>query len=300
LARLTLNNADTDQSDGGQGIASGFRDAVALAWRLKVACQELPNDYQPLFQGWFLERKQQLEQSLAATVQNGQRVTERNPLKIFVRDTYLSIVQLIPSWKRWLEQGPRSQGMCRYSYHPGLHFLAEFGGGLLMPQVYCKSVLQKTADVMFTDDVIFAPSKQGLFQLVILINSTDEIEETFQQLQSVNVEGLANGFIKQSESIMIIHNLDATLSTVQQKSLSRAQCNAFRIASASEFAESPWCEDRPKPRYYDPFRISKEVSENKFIILRPDRFVFAACAGAEELCSALRLIKPTLAGKRSS
>ena len=165
-----------------------------------------------------------------------------------------------------------------------------------MPQIYCQSLLDKAAEVMFTDDVIFAPSKQGLFQLVILINSASEIEEIIQQLQSVNVEGHATGFIKQSESTMIIHNLDATLSKPQQDCLSGQHCSVFRIASSSEFADSRWCEYRPEPRHYDPFRIRKEVSEKRFIIVRPDRFVFAACANAEELCSALQLIHPTLAG----
>lgn len=76
---------------GGQGIASGFRDAAALAWRLAVACRPTFTNYEALLAGWYTERKQQLERSLAATVENGGYVTEGNKLKTFVRD-----------WKLWL------------------------------------------------------------------------------------------------------------------------------------------------------------------------------------------------------
>jgi 2-polyprenyl-6-methoxyphenol hydroxylase-like FAD-dependent oxidoreductase len=71
---------------GGQGIASGFRDASGLAWRLTVACRSNFQNYEQLCKGWYRERKQQLDQSLNATVANGRFVTEKNIIKNFVRD----------------------------------------------------------------------------------------------------------------------------------------------------------------------------------------------------------------------
>jgi hypothetical protein len=41
-----------------------------------------------------MERKQQLEKSLAATVENGNFCNERNPIKIFFRNCYLWTCQL--------------------------------------------------------------------------------------------------------------------------------------------------------------------------------------------------------------
>lgn len=58
-----------------------------------------------------MERKQQLEDSLAATVENGRYVMEGDRLKIFFRDTYLRMVQSIPWWRRELEKGARRHGM---------------------------------------------------------------------------------------------------------------------------------------------------------------------------------------------
>jgi 2-polyprenyl-6-methoxyphenol hydroxylase-like FAD-dependent oxidoreductase len=122
---------------GGQGIASGFRDASALAWRLQLACRPGFRSYQAAFRAWYEERKQQLERSLAATVRNGEYVTEGNWLKILIRNTMLWVVQLIPAWKRQLQMGQRADGMIRYKHAPGLTFLPEFGGGVCLPQVYC-------------------------------------------------------------------------------------------------------------------------------------------------------------------
>src|ERR1700753_3164164 len=95
---------------GGQGIASAFRDASSLAWRLKVACHLDKQNYTNLLEGWYKERKQQLDRSLAATVENGEFVNERRALMIFFRETYLYLVRLIPSWRRQLEQGARRHG----------------------------------------------------------------------------------------------------------------------------------------------------------------------------------------------
>jgi hypothetical protein len=223
-------------------------------------------------------------------------VTERNPINIFLRDTYLSLVQLIPSWKRWLEQGARRDGMCRYTYSAGLHFVAELGGGLLLPQVYARPLVPNESDIIFTDDVIHASDKQGLFQLVILLDSTDELSATLQHIQSLDIDSLSNNIVKQSDCVTIIHDLASTLPTSQQKEFERQRSRIVRVASATEFAASTLCKDRPEPRYYDPYRIRQEVQGRRFVLVRPDRFVFAACANIEELSSALRQIEPILSG----
>ena len=188
--------------------------------------------------------------------------------------------------------------MCRYAYSPGIHFVAELGGGLLLPQVYARSLVPNRPQICLTDDVIYAPNKQGLLQLVISLDSADEVSATFRQLQSIDIEGLSKGLVNRSECVAIIHDLMATIPEAQYDDLERQQLRIIRVASSSEFAASVLCKDRPEPRYYDPYRIRYEVRRKKFILARPDRFVFAACTDAEELCSALRLVEPILTGCR--
>jgi 2-polyprenyl-6-methoxyphenol hydroxylase-like FAD-dependent oxidoreductase len=89
---------------GGQGIASGFRDASSLAWRLAILSRNSQSaNHDKVLAAWYAERKQQLERPLTATIQNGAYVTESDPWKVFVRDWYLWSIQLVPGWKRDLE-----------------------------------------------------------------------------------------------------------------------------------------------------------------------------------------------------
>lgn len=266
---------------GGQGIASGFRDAISLAWRLALLCRNKSS--QPEFtnlvlEAWYEERKQQLEKSLASTIENGGFVCESNPLKIMLRDIYLWTIQLVPSWRHELQLGRRKEGMVQYHHSEGMPFLPELGGGLCLPQVYCRSVRKEATQIFFTDDVVFARGKKAFFQILVL---ADSIEDAISCRDAMTRIGeLCNGEINPDEATTLIE--DPTCET-------RENINyIFRVASGEEFANSSLCEKRPSPKYYDASIIGKYLKRRKFIILRPDRFVFAACNTLEELERAAR------------
>ncbi|KAK5686546.1 hypothetical protein LTS10_002666 [Elasticomyces elasticus] len=270
---------------GGQGIASGFRDACSLAWRLKMACQSDCSAYGHLFEGWYKERKQQLEVSLAATVYNGSIVTEANPLKILLRDTYMWAVQLVPSWKRQLQAG-LEKPVCRYEYQPGMHFLPAMGGGVLLPQVYTRDW---RGELRFSDDEIFAVGKQGLFQLLVILDSSIQLAEAYEELRYLARH--PNDYLATSEATILVEDVDAELLANPPENV-----RLIRAASADEFAKSALCEGRPEPSRYDPFRISKETKGKRYLIVRPDRFVFAACSSLPELLDAIAQIEHVMNG----
>lgn len=278
---------------------SGFRDASALAWRLQVACRPGFVNYEPLFRGWYSERKQQLEKSLAATVENGEYVAETNPVRIIVRDTWLWMIQLVPSWNRWLEQGARRDGMLRYKYEPAMTFLPSLGGGGCFPQAYCVQVEEELVAkahsiVTFTDDVIFSEKKSGLFQLVLL---PDTINETLALLRAVFETAQPPGnLLLLSEATVIVQDTSATGQIVGQE----PNTDVVRIATAEEFAASKLCTGRPAPQYYNEYCIRREMGGRKFVILRPDMFVFAACHDTNELAQALAQIPSCLEGMLTS
>lgn len=266
---------------------------MALAWRLQVAVQRYPASYESLFCGWYLERKQQLDRSLATTVANGRYVTESNPLRVFFRDTALGLMQMVPSWKRWLEKGPRVEGIYRYKYQRGLHFTDDFSGGGLVPQVYC--IETDASSVQFTDDVIFSPGKKGLMQLVIVVGSKDEVGSKSEDLKALSTISLSSGAVRIEERTFIIEDHSADMT----KKHDRAG-TVVRIATADEFARSPLCNGRPEPRYYDEKQIGQETRGKPFLLVRPDRFIFAACATVQELKEALKMIEPILSGEEQS
>ncbi|KAF2094411.1 FAD/NAD(P)-binding domain-containing protein [Rhizodiscina lignyota] len=271
---------------GGQGIASGFRDAISLAWRLVLATQQAssngqPPDFRRLFLGWYSERKQQLDDSLAATVENGNYVTATDPLQIFIRDWSLWFMQLIPSWRHWLELGGRRDGMTKYRWEADkdMVFLPELSGGVNCPQVYCRQI-SKDARVQFTDDVIFAHDKAALFQVLVLLPDIHQLDEVTEALKGI--EDVSSCILRANEATIIIQST-TTLPYHE------ADVAVYRLASGEEFANDEFlCGGRPKPEGYDPHRISKEVSGRRYVILRPDRFVFAACNTKDELHAAAK------------
>lgn len=76
---------------------------------------------------------------------------------------------------------------------------------------------------------------------------------------------------------------DVALSATDIKSEKPSSVNVYRVATADEFAQSPLCRNRPRPDGYDPYRLGKNVDHKRFIFLRPDRIIFAACDTKDEV-----------------
>ncbi|KUM60890.1 hypothetical protein ACN42_g6232 [Penicillium freii] len=264
---------------GGQGIASGFRDAISLAWRLVLLCRRKPStkpsNHEQVLSAWYIERKQQLERSLASTIANGQFVTEGNPLKIFLRDWSLYFLHFIPTWRRDLRLGRRKEGMVPYKYSPGLPFNPAHKGGTFLRQVYCKPI-GKSGDVLFSDDIIFEKEKKGLFQLLVYLKNVNELTAAREAVS--RIEETSNGEIPYSEVTYLVGKLE-----MESRVLTQDTYSVYRLATAEEFAGSHLCRGRPKPEYYDPHQLGKALGGTKFVLIRADRVVYAACDNASQL-----------------
>jgi hypothetical protein len=205
------------------------------------------------------------------------------------REWSLWAVQLVSSWRREIEKGPRAEGMTRYKHEPEIAFFPSMDGGLLLPQVYAYNL--DTATISFTDDLIFTPAKRGLFQVVILPNSFEEIASLLSLMSGI--EDMSSGLICGNEATVIIQDLNSA-STPTIKETNSSTLTIARIASGEEFAADLLCRGRPHPMYYGPFRMSKEVKGKKFLIVRPDFFIYAAYSTREEISLALQGLKSSL------
>jgi hypothetical protein len=156
--------------------------------------------------------------------------------------------------------------------------MPEFSGGLCFPQTYCIS-LQKNAEVQFTDDVIFA-EKRTPFQLVVLLDHPNERHTAVQDVQSIKARSL-------------LCPLEATFFVPRASCASlgdqagTCEYPLFRSATGDEFARSALCESRPLPRGYQEMLMWQSVKGKRYVLLRFDRFVFAACRDGNELAKAV-------------
>ncbi|KAL3447764.1 hypothetical protein BJX65DRAFT_307818 [Aspergillus insuetus] len=313
---------------GGQGIASGFRDAASLAWRLALLCRQrnapISGTHVKILRGWYLERKQQFDKSLASTIRNGRFVTESNPLAILLRSCLLFIQNLVPSWRRELRLGRRAGGMVRYAHAEGMPFLPEYNGGLCLPQAYCKPVggsragagagaagklhradeVEDAEGIRFTDDVIFASASANhtrLFKLLVYLQSTDELLAARRQV--ADVETMSRGEIHAEDVTFLVertgdkHRLAQALDADDgQLSIQKVLAATYQIVTGAEFAASPLCRNRPEPQFYDPYYMSKVLGGRKYVVMRPDRFIFAAVDSRQELQMALGAAADYLGG----
>lgn len=289
---------------GGQGIASGFRDAISLSWRLKLAISPSFVDYDSLFRGWYTERKQQLESSLQSTIANGNYCNEPSRFKAFLRNWVLWLVQLVPSWRYNLELGPRKDGMTRYDYAPDTPFLPKYGGGVSFPQVFAASIDQPAPSLpMFTDDVIFSKQKRGIFQVVAFVRDLEQLRNVQDEIIAIGTEYDKDDILFLAETTYIVHS--QAHATLHQSSFldSLPQFeNALRIVSAEEYTAAGETTDaltsgfpRPKPLNYDPGRIYTDLGKDMvFAVVRWDRMVFATCRSLLELKEALGMIENVL------
>lgn len=272
---------------GGQGIASGFRDAISLAWRLALLCRyhdpELKT-HQAVLEKWYEERKQQLDQSLAATIQNGKFVTEGHRALIFLRSWYFWLVQMIPSWKREAELGQRKDGIFRYTYSAGMPFIPELNGGLNVPQVYCRSM---TGEIHFTDDIFFKPQMKGLFRMLVYLKNSIELESARETLRKV--EDWSQGELIANEIPVIVEEMQSGKETIENS-------NVYQLATGQEFARSHLCDRRPEPIGYDQYLLRDNI-KGKFVIMRPDRFIYATCSEETELKNAVGCMMDVLRGR---
>jgi hypothetical protein len=278
---------------GGQGIASGFRDAIGLAWRLAIICSsKTALNHEAILAAWYKERKQQLDKSLAATVRNGDMVNTKSSLQGFLRDWTLWSMQLIPSWKHRLERGPRAEGPIWYTHEEGMPFLPGMKGGVCFAQTYCVPLANADAGptVQFTDDAIFAPGKKKLFQLVVLLPDADALSHTLTQLEELSPNRDTAALLSYSEATFFIprtSNPDSHTDHIPNAVADRI----YRTATAEEFAQSKLCRGRPLPRGYNEDLMWESMAGKQFVIMRPDRFVFAACDTVAELDGAVKEVE---------
>lgn len=219
-------------------------------------------------------------------------------MKIFVRDWILWSMQLIPSFRRKIELGPRALGMIQYQWTEGMGFLPDLAGGRCLPQVYCRSILSADKGdspiVQFTDDVIFRPEFQSILRLVVLVDDLQQADKARSELASLDLAALSNGEVSTDEVCYLVMSPDC-----QSRQMADLQGQRiYRIATGEEFQSSKLCEHRPPPTGYDMYRIKTDLGGRMYILVRPDKFVFAACYNADELVDACKRISSVLLGKR--
>jgi len=194
--------------------------------------------------------------------------------------------------------------MTKYDWAPGMPFLPHYEGGRSFPQVFSAPIEGPAPSVpAFTDDTIFAPSKSGLFQIVALLDSIGQLSAARADIAELKPSGPLS-VLDPSEATYIVHGASGAprVNVLPDHEVRRQ--NIIRVLGAEEYTAAGRTGDaviksfpRPPPLFYDPNRIRKDLGRDKvYVIVRWDRFVFAACRDYSELQHAVSLVEATLRG----
>lgn len=267
---------------GGQGIASGIRDAHQLAWRIALmenlsSTSEVPAD--AILEAWARERTLSVKDAAYLTKMNGTLCNNATPLLFtFIRFLEWAIKIFFPSSEGYDPQSDREQKGIR-----GLtegFFLSQHGGGLRFPQVYIDTLLKGT---VLSDE--FFVSAASPMQIVVLVRGNDA--PTFGQRT-------IDALLKKHEIPRGVISSDATsiLSlTPSGRPESIGSCVDRSVRKASVTLLKSLNKREARPGYDVNVFDSRLGANTRYVILRPDFYVFATAKEETELEVCLQGLK---------
>lgn len=259
---------------GGQGIASGIRDADSLAWRLAVLSQ-LPaapaSLADKMLLTWSHERRQGVDDSTRLTKTNGMLCNGTEDwVTFFLRALVAPILSLIPGMPS-ISQISTAQEKEGYRATKDGFFLRSYGGGGKLSQMYVKA---DHGLPVLSDS--FLRHGQSVMTLLVLDAGNDglvaEIETTLKRC-------------KIPESLLSMRSI-VVLSTGEQHITltDRHQPNNYQPCSKAEVSKMN-LPGYNVGKYFDRFPRGA-----KYVIIRPDFIIFAIAKTSMELGRCLELL----------
>lgn len=179
--------------------------------------------------------------------------------------------------------------MTKYDWAPGMPFLPQFGGGKSFPQVFSAPIDGPAPAIpSFTDDVIFGSNKRDVFQIVALLDALHQLTEAEADIGRIHA---LDGLLNASDATFVVHGEVPAVCSTEISTVSVSKANIIRLLGAKEYTATGLTEaarkltfKRPPPLLYDPDRIREDLGfDVRYVIVRWDRFVFAACKNGDEL-----------------
>jgi len=258
---------------GGQGIASGIRDAHQLAWRIALLeSRPRPSDRQvdEALSAWAAERTQSIKDAAYFTSINARMCNQGIP-------RFLNPIKIIEGFRRYVLRYTEpwdpfaSVEQLGFSKVAGGFHLPQYKGGIRLPQVYLESL----SESKLLSDSIFNGA-DSILRLLVLVNGSAQMF-----WDQTRYEALLKSFAIP----------EAILSPASTVFLSKVPAAPASIGPSSgrftrKFTPTPIRNLTRKQarRGYDPSAIRCRFGDDvQYIIARPDFFAFAAAKDYAEL-----------------
>jgi 2-polyprenyl-6-methoxyphenol hydroxylase-like FAD-dependent oxidoreductase len=258
---------------GGQGIASGIRDAHQLAWRIALL-EAQPNADDTfcnrVLDLWATERVQSVNVAANFTKMNGMLCNSRLPIAFWALKFTETATRLV-----YPGSGPYDpQRVAERKGLSGLEggfYLREHRGGTRIPQMYTDTIGRR----QILSDLMFEHAQSPL-KLVVLMEGTAAPEMGRKSIEDLLRITMVPGTVLSPDSVAFL-----SLTATQPEAI-----GPFAWSTTSKFVPSH-AQHLPTSKT----KFAQNVTEyscrfgreTRFIILRPDFYVFATARDLQDL-----------------
>lgn len=257
---------------GGQGIASGLRDAHSLFWRLAfLSRMTVPHVIQDKFlTDWGHEQRQACDHATELTKANGSITNERSRVLAFLTRTLMGLLWCIPGVPFMMTRYTMGDRF-RYQQFDGLFALREKGGGYKMPQIWIR---RGDENPQLSDEVFHRDASR--LALVSIVEDEDIVDE-ISMAKTIGRMALPGDLLREKNVTYLCLRLGKSTKDSQ----------VYRPCGRDELL----AEGIEPMTGYDPHTLAKRIgSAAKYVIVRPDFFIHSVASSVEELFGNGRVI----------
>lgn len=274
---------------GGQGIATGIRDAQSLAWRLAVMSRlDVGTEVKDkILRGWSQERRHAWNAAMQATKLNGSIVNERRLVGGLLFRIWMRVLWWFPGivWRR-THAAFRDKLIYDHESCPDGFFLSGSGGGRKVAQVW----VRRGVETPQLSDAAFLRDLSGLSLLVLVRDEERRIAEK-------DVEGLikqANlpGALLAIENVTFYH-IDGKSGETGRIKDGEAAYGDAAVADYYPCSGQELLRHGIKPiRGYDWTAVQDRLGlDANLVLIRPDFFIHSTASTVQEMAANLQKVR---------
>ena len=260
---------------GGQGIATGIRDAQSLGWRLALMSRLQVNETirERILKGWAQERRNACDAATLATKYNGAITNERSLIRSFFHRWFMRILWWIPGVSFRLSRS-MFRDLFRYRNCPEGFFLPDSGGGKRIAQIW---LWKNREGPRLSDGILFRdPSRVAL---VVIVREPKDFD-------SAQVEATLKAAAL-PDSIMTAADITYLPTSRSVSSSEEVERSYYPCAAVDLLRQGI----TPVEGYEETALHERLGSSAKYLIVRPDCFIHSIAADLDRLATDLEAVR---------